>query len=150
MLTPESEHSRRLEDPKETLIRSCYWNRKIIVDQKTKRLRPPSSAFRPRPDESSLSVNIESSLLGDDKSSDWGIDKNTFYAIRLTVASCTDRGLSVIRDPVEQNKHHGAILGVVELRNEDPDAYEALVTDLARDSEILPEYIQMYEKSKKK
>jgi hypothetical protein len=150
VLTPESEYSRRLEDPKEKLIRSYYWNRKIIVDQKTKRLRPPSSAFRLRPNEASLSVNIESSLLGDNKPADWGIDKNIFYAIRLTVGGCTARGLSVIRDPVEHNKHHGSILGVVELRNEDPDAYEALVTDLAQESEILPEYIQMYEKSKKK
>jgi hypothetical protein len=145
-----------LNDPTETLIRRGRWKNKpkntaFVFDQKTERWRPPAAVFLPRPQKDrSLSVNIESSLLAANLPSDWGVDHENFYAVRLTVGSCANHGLLVARDPVEGNPHHGAIMGIVELRDKDNDAFQSLVTDLAKQSEILSESLEIFELAKNK
>jgi hypothetical protein len=76
---------------------------------------------------------------------DWGVDHNSFYAVRLTVGTCTDCGLTVGREPVDGNPHHGAIYGVVELQANDDDAYQSVITDLAKASEVLPESLAFFD-----
>ena len=152
----EVPQSSALNDPNETLIRRGRWKNKpkntgFVFDQITNRWRPPSAVFLPRikKGERALSVNIESSLSASNLPPDWGVNHENFYAIRLCLWSCTNRGLSVERDPVEGNPHHGSILGVVELRERDDDAFQSLITDLAKESEILPRSIEIFEQALK-
>ena len=145
-----------LSDPKETLIRRGRWKSKpkttFVLDQKTNLWRPPFAVFLPwaQRSERSLSVNIESSLLASNLPPDWGVDHDNFYAIRLTVGACINRGLSVERDPVEGNPYHGAIIRIVELRDKDNDAFQSLVTDLAKEREILPKSFEVFAAALKK
>lgn len=141
---------RLLRDPSEPLIRRGYWKDKraktFVKDQVTGRWRPPAAAFQPRRDrEAYLSVNIESSMAAAGLPPDWGVDHARFYAVRLTVGACARCGLPVAREPVEDNPHHGGIYGVVELQAKDDDAYQDVITDLAKASEVLPESLAIFE-----
>jgi hypothetical protein len=142
--------ARLLRDPSETLIRRGYWKdkraRTFVRDQVTGRWRPPAAAFQPRKDrESYLSVNIESSMAAAGQPPDWGVDHARFFAVRLTVGACSGCGLSTAREPVDGNPHHAGIYGVVELQKSDDDAYQNVITDLAKASEILAESLAAFD-----
>jgi hypothetical protein len=141
---------RLLRDPSETLIRRGRWKDKraktFVKDQVTGRWRPPATAFQPRKDrEAYLSVNIESSMAAAGLPPDWRVEHSGFYAVRLTVGTCSGCGLPVAREPVADNQHHGGIYGVVELQAKDDDAYQDVITNLAKASEILPESLGQLE-----
>jgi hypothetical protein len=126
-----------------------------ILDQITGRLRPPAAVFEPRLPENRpkakkhdayLSVNVRSSLANAGEPCDWRCDHAKFYAVTLTVADCQSHSLNATWEPIEDepdpndnNPHHGGICGVVEMFRADREKYEAVISGLAKASEILPE-----------
>jgi hypothetical protein len=126
-----------------------------VLDQKTGKLRPPASAFEPRlrvirPDareeEQYLSVNLLSSLLAAELSSDWGCDHARYYVALLAAGACIDLALWVTWEPdvhpddtTRDNPHHGGLWGVVEMFHADRDQYDILLTRLAKAAEVIPE-----------
>lgn len=153
----------RITEPSEGVIRRARRNRKqpMVFDQRLRCYRLPASAFEPRlpqnrPNASQfdkyLSVNIESSLLSDGLTLDWGCDHQRFYAGALAVAAVEAEQLTVTWEPIPGegsdlvgNPHHGAINGVVELYYQDLILYEVVIAHLSRASSILPECLSAAE-----
>lgn len=153
-ITKPGEH---ISNPEEGLIRRARRNRRLqfVHDQITGQIRPPAAAFEPRLRENRpqaksfdeyLSVNILSSLTNAGMPRDWGCDHRGYYAALLAAGSCHSLGLAVTWEPIagepdstNDNPHHGGIHGVVELFRDDRDAYDNVLTALAKASEVLPE-----------
>jgi hypothetical protein len=137
----------RLTDPADGLIRRAYRKSKqhVVDDQLTGVKRAPAAAFEPRARDEALSVNVESSLRAAGLPLLWNVDLSKFYAARVTVGDCTQNALEAFHEPVpptqndSENPHHGSICGLVEMRSSNPDAYEAVLTALAKASTIVPE-----------
>ena len=139
---------RILTEREEGLIRRAYsrGKPKAVIDQISGAHRAPAAAFEPRfPDPSKpnrkvdkgLSVNIESSLRGAGQSLSWGVNPKEQYAARITVGDCLDNQLEAVRDPTEDNPHHGQILGLVEMFTSDSMKYEVALDNLARASRVV-------------
>ena len=122
----------------------------MVFDQRMRCYRLPAAAFEPRLPQNRrnvtrydkyLSVNIESSLLNDGLSLDWGCDHDRFYAGRLLVEAVEAAEFNVSWEPVDDeepmNPHHGAINGVVEMYYHDQDQYELAISLLADASVVL-------------
>lgn len=142
----------QITDRSDGMIRRARRDKRqpLIFDQRRQLYRLPASAFEPRLPENRpnatrhdkyLSVNIESSLLGDSLSLDWGCDHLCFYAGKLSVGSADAAALTVtwvpITDAEPPNPHHGAINGVVELYYSDMVAYEDAISQLSAASAVL-------------
>lgn len=77
---------------------------------------------------------------------DWRGNSEEFYSAQLFVAACQDLSLAVTSepdlghpDPNDDNPHHGAIHGLVELFYNDRNSYDIAITRLAKAAEVLPE-----------
>jgi len=142
----------RIADPSEGVIRRARRDKRqpMVFDQRLKCYRLPAAAFEPRLPQNRpnlrhhdkyLSVNIESSLLNDGLSLDWGCDHDRFYAGKLLVASVEAAELTVSWEPVDDeepmNPHHGAINGVVEMFYRDQEQYELTLSRLSDASVVL-------------
>jgi hypothetical protein len=148
-----------LAAPEEGLIRRGRHSKKqtFIIDQITKKIRPPAAVFEPRLPETRpnaqkfdkyLSVNILSSLTAANLPRDWNGNTSEFYSVQVQVADCHALSLTVAWLPIEgsddpalDNPHHGGIDGIVQLFYADRDAYEVALSRLARAAEVLPECI---------
>jgi hypothetical protein len=111
----------------------------MITDQLTSVSRAPAAAFEPRIIDEALSVNLESSLRASGLPLTWSVDAAKQYAARITVGDCSANALEAFHNPVPGNPHHGLIRGLVEMRSNNPDAYERVITALAKASTIVPE-----------
>lgn len=144
-------------DPTEGLVRRARraGRQRYVQDQLTGRVRPPAAAFEPRLPENRpnatrhdkyLSVNVVSSLTAARLPRDWRGNSKEFYSAHLPVAICHDLSLAVTwepdvghPEPADDNPHHGAIRGIVEMFYIDRDTYELAITTLAKASEVFPE-----------
>jgi hypothetical protein len=140
----------RLHDPQDGVIRRHYRKKgkpQVVEDQLTGAKRAPAAAFEPRPKkDEALSVNVESSLLAAGEPLLWGVNLEKFYAARITVGDCEALHLRAYHTPIDPkppdepgNPHHGSIFGIVEARDTDPNAYEAILDALSKASTIVPE-----------
>ena len=127
----------------------------FVIDQITMKPRPPAAIFEPRLPENRptarhydryLSVNIHSSLTAAGLPRDWNCAHAEYYLATLATGACHALGLRVTweplfaeADPNDNNPHHGAIWGVVELYRNDQEGYERVLSALSKAAEILPE-----------
>jgi hypothetical protein len=117
----------------------------VVDDQLTGAKRAPAAAFEPRAKDEALSVNVESSLCAAGLPLLWNVDLRKFYAARITVGDCIANALGAFHEGTPPtandpgNPHHGGIWGLLEMRLNNPDAYEAVLTALAKASTIVPE-----------
>ncbi len=146
-----------VNDPTEGLIRRARrsGDQRYVRDQITSQVRLPVSVFEPRLPENRpnakthdeyLSVNILSSLASAGLPRDWRGNTKDFYSAQVVAGVCHALFLTVTRepdmghlDPNNDNPHHGAIHGLVELFYSDRDGYDRAITRLAKAAEILPE-----------